>query len=354
MKKNITKLFFVAAAVVSFAAMTVSWSFGKKSSKKSAQISDARKQEVVVYTYDSFAGEWGPGPELCKRFKQKTGLTLTLVDCGDAIQAFNKAVLEKDSPQADVIIGIDNNLVDQAREAAILEPYTPKDARQVVPAELEAALGGDYLLTPFDYSHFAMIFDTQSKLPTPESLEDLTKDIYKKKIILMDPRTSTPGLGFLSWTAAVFGNKVDSYWRSLKPNILTMTSGWSEGWGMFLEGEAPLVISYTTSPAYNVEYDKNYRYKALLFAQGHVEQIEGYGLIKGAPNKEGAKKFMDFFISKEAQETLPLTQWMYPVNKAVDMPQSYTEAAPIPSKTLQASKAETDKALATAISIVSE
>lgn len=313
-----------------------------------------RLEEVVAYTYDSFAGEWGPGAELAEKFQQKTGKKLILIDCGEAIQALNKAVLEKEDAQADVIIGIDNNLASQARKQGVLEAYKPQNAEKLIDSRLEDELGGDWLLTPYDYSHFAMIFDTESGIEPPASLQDLTKDIYKKKIILMDPRTSTPGLGFLTWTASVFGDKAEDFWKALKPGILTMTSSWSEGWGMFMEGEAPLVVSYTTSPAYNVEYDKNYRYQALVFEEGHVEQVEGYGLVNGAPNKEGAKLFMDFLISEEAQATIPLTQWMYPANKDVQLPQSYKDAAPIPGKTLESQGERAEKILNAVIDIVSK
>lgn len=325
-----------------------------ESTASTKNIPPERLEEVVAYTYDSFAGEWGPGAELAEKFLKKTGKKLTLIDCGEAVQVMNKAFMEKDNPQADVIIGIDNNLASKIRELDILEAYRPKDARKIINQRLEDELGGDWLLTPYDYSHFSMIFDTESGLEAPASLEDLTKDIYKKKIILMDPRTSTPGLGFLTWTVSIYGTKAGDYWKKLKPSILTMTSSWSEGWGMFMDGEAPLVVSYTTSPAYNVEYDKNYRYKALVFEQGHVEQVEGYGLIKNAPNTEGAKLLMDFLISAEAQNALPLTQWMYPVNREISLPQSYIEAAPIPGKTLESDGPGAQKILDSVIDIVSK
>ncbi|MCR5762059.1 MAG: thiamine ABC transporter substrate-binding protein [Treponema sp.] len=324
------------------------------SEESSKSVSPKRLKEIVVYTYDSFAGEWGPGPELINKFESKTGYKLTLVDCGDSIQAFNRAVLEKDSPQADVIIGIDNNLAPKARSAGILEEYEPKDSSLIIDKNLREALGNDNLLTPYDYSHFAMIYDTQSSVPEPKSLEDLASDVYKKKIILMDSRTSTPGLGFLAWTVSVFGDGYLDYWKQLKPNILSMTSGWSEGWGMFMNGEAPLVISYTTSPAYNVEYEDNSRFIALVFDEGHVQQVEGYGLLKGAQNPKGAKAFMDYLITEEAQNILPLTQWMYPVNKNVTLPESYKKAAPIPSKTLKTDSAATEKAVSEIQSLMAQ
>ena len=312
---------------VSFMALSFSSCNSKKNDVK-------QTKNVIVYTYDSFAADWGPGEALTKAFKEETGYKQTIVKCGEPVQPLNRAILEKDNVRADVILGIDNNLAPQARAAGILVPYLPKDAESIVDQSLRAELGDDNLLTPFDYSHFALIYDTESSVPAPKCLEDLTKPEYAKKLILMDPRMSSPGLGFLAWTVGVFGDSYKDFWKKLSPSVMTMTSGWSEGWGMFLNGEAPLVISYTTSPAYNVEYDKNYRYQALVFDQGHVQQVEGYGLLAGAHNPEGAKAFMDFMISTKAQEILPLTQWMYPVNKNVALPQSYKDAAPVPAKTL--------------------
>ena len=346
MKINTFKSIILISSIA-LLSLTVAACSKKEESKASVQ--ETPKKEVVVYSYDSFVGEWGPGPELEKLFEQKTGLDLVFVDCGDAVQAYNKALLEKDNVRADVIVGIDNNLADKARASGILEPYTPKDAvsniSSTVASFAQSALGNDGLLTAYDYGHFAMIYDSESSVPAPSSLEDLTKDIYKKKIILMDGRTSTPGLGFVAWTLAVYGDDYESYWKALAPNILTMTSGWSEGWGMFQNGEAPLCVSYTTSPAYCVEYEDTDRYKTLVFDQGHVLQVEGYGLLKNAPNPDGAKLFMDFLISKEAQEVLPLTQWMYPVNPNVEMPESYKTAAPIPDKTLSVDSAKVNSAL---------
>jgi len=315
-----------------------------KKSKKSAK-ADKRANEVVVYTYDSFISEWGPGPEIQKLFEAKTGYKLTWVDCGDGVQVLSRAVLEKDNVQADVILGLDNNISAKAIKEGILASYKPANADKVIEKTVVEQLGSGWYLTPYDYSHFAMIFDTRSGLPAPTSLDDLLNPVFEKKIILMDPRTSTPGLGFVAWTVAVYGDKVVDYWKALKPNILTMAPGWSAGYGLFKKGEAPLVISYTTSPASHIEYDNIDYFVAPVFEQGHSIQVEGAGVLKGAPNKKGAEAFLDFLISDEAQATLPLTQWMNPANKNVELPESYKIAAPIPSKTLSADPAVTEKAV---------
>ena len=284
----------------------------------------ARQNEVLVYAYDSFVAEWGPGPALAALFNEKTGLTLTFVDTGDAVQTFSRAVLEKDAPQADAIAGVDNNLLARAKEAGIARAYKPANAA-AIPAHL--LLDPAWEFTPFDWSYFALIYNTEFGITPPASLKDLTKREYEKKLILLDPRVSTPGLGFAAWTVAEFGDAYLDYWRALKPNILSMAPGWSAGYGgLFLQGEAPLVISYTTSPPYHVEYDETTQYKALIFEGGHPMQIEFAAVLKGAPNPGGGEAFVDFLLSVEAQDILPQTQWMYPANKNAALPPSFSAA----------------------------
>ena len=303
----------------------------KKSSK--AKVDPTRLQEVVVYTYDSFCGEWGSGPEIARLFEEKTGIKVNFIDCGDGVQILSKALIEKADPYADVLLGLDNNLTDKAAESGVFESFKPSNA-DVLAAGLEDALGGKWLMTPYDYSPFAIIWNSLSGLEAPSCLEDLTKPEYAKKIIIMDSKTSTLGVGFEEWVKAVYKDKADDYFARIKPSLLTVAPGWSVGYGMFTDGEAPLCFSYTTSPAYHVEYGEGDQYKALVFTDGHVMQVEGAAIVKGAPNLEGAKKFMDFLISDEAQNLIPLTQWMFPANKNVELPASYEAAAPVP-KTIE-------------------
>ena len=323
MKKTFLSIIFISAVSAAFFV-----SCSKKEAKKE------EPKEVTAYSYDSFAGEWGAAAEIARLFEEETGYRLNVINCGEAVSVLGRAVEEKYSVKADVIIGIDNNLASRARSEGILSPYIPTGSENIS-YRLFKELGGDNLLTPYDYAHFAVIYNKNSGIPAPESLEDLTKDIYKGKIALMDPRTSTVGLGFLSWTVSVYGDNAPDYWKRLAPSILSLTPGWSSGWGMFTKGEVPLVISYTTSPASIIEYDGKDYAQALVFEQGHVEQVEGIGILKNAPNRKGAELFVDFFISEKAQALLPLTQWMNPANRVADLPECYKKGAPVPEVTLE-------------------
>ncbi|MEL3907219.1 MAG: thiamine ABC transporter substrate-binding protein [Treponema sp.] len=310
---------------------------------------DDGDKTVVVYTYDSFAAEWGPGPEIAKRFKEQTGYTVQYVICEDSGAVLSKAIAEKKNPRADVLLGINTFLVDRVRKEAVLEPYhSPNIGKGILKSVI---MTDDHLLTPYDWGYFTVMYDSGSKLPPPQSLEDLTKPEYAKSLVIMDPRTSAPGLGFAAWTKAVYGNDYLGYWKRLMPSILTMSHSWSAGYGLFTAGEAPLVVSYTTSMAYHIRYDNTDRYKALSFPEGHILEIEGMGLVKNAPHRAGGQAFIDFMLSERAQEVLPETQWMYPVNTNVRHPESF-KAVPLPKKALTLSGTEAESAVDPIISVL--
>ncbi|MDR0389116.1 MAG: thiamine ABC transporter substrate-binding protein [Spirochaetaceae bacterium] len=265
---------------------------------------------VVVWIYDSFGSEWGPGPEIKKRFEAETGLNLEFVVHGDAGELLSRLLLEGDEAGADVILGIDQNMLSRALSSGLFESYTPAGFDRLIP---DVKVDSTRHLIPFDYSYFAFVYDSEFLPDPPRSLEELTEARFAKKIILLDPRTSSPGQGFFAWTREVYGSSWPEYWRRLAPSILTVASGWSSGYGLFTAGDAPLVLSYTTSPSYHLEYEDTERYKAAIFSGGHPLQVELAGLLQAAPNKENGRRFMDFMLSPSFQETIPLGNWMYPV-----------------------------------------
>ena len=293
-------------------------------------VSHAKEPDLVIYTYDSFVAEWGPGPKVVPKFEKMYNVKVQLVSVGDAGQVLNRAILEKKRPKADIILGTDNNLLSKALEADILVPYKPKGISHI-PADL--LFDGSYRIIPFDHGYFAVVYDSKKLTDPPNSLEDLAHPRFRGKFILEDPRTSSPGLGFLLWTIAVYGERYLDYWERLKPNILTITEGWDTAYGLFTSGEAPMVLSYTTSPAYHVEYEDTTRFRAAIFEEGNYLQIEGMGILKKAPHPDLARKFMDYVITEAFQEEIPLTNWMYPVNPDVRTPESF-RYAPKPKKSL--------------------
>ena len=286
---------------------------GACSGERSVNGGDPRSavsNNLVIWTYNSFISEWGPGPEISRLFKEQTGIEINWVSHGNSGAVLSRLLLDREQSGADIIIGIDQNQAPRILESGLLEAYRPS-AYRIIPAEL--ILDQQFRLIPFEYSFFAINYDSGRLSDPPRSLEDLTHPRFERRLILIDPRTSNVGLGFFGWVKEVYGDGWQDYWRRLRPSILTITEGWSSAYGLFTKGEAPMVLSYTTSPAYHLEYENSERYKAAIFTDGHPLQIEIAGLLKAAKNKSNAKIFLDFMISPDFQNIIPLTNWMYTV-----------------------------------------
>jgi thiamine transport system substrate-binding protein len=286
---------------------------------RQAANSSSSSKELVIWTYDSFNSEWGPGPEVARVFEEKTGIKITWVSPGDAGEIVSRLLLEGRGANADIILGVDQNLAPRVLGSGLLEAYRPVGAENI---SSELVLDTGFRLTPFDYSYFAIVYDSEKLPAPPRSLEELTAPQYRQSLILLDPRTSSPGLGFFGWVKEVYGSSWQDYWRRLRPSILTVAEGWSSGYGLFTRGEAPMVLSYTTSPAYHLEYEDTEQYKAAIFTDGHALQIEAAGLLAAAKNKDNAKLFLDFMLSNDFQNIIPLTNWMYPVTD-IPLPSSF-------------------------------
>ena len=279
------------------------------------------EQKLVIYSYDSFEYL---ASEVIPKFEEKYGVKVELQLIGDAGEVLNRLILEKDNPRADLVIGIDNSLLAKAIEAEVLEPYKPENIN-LVPESL--IFDSTFHLTPYDYGYIAINYREDMVQNPPKGLEDLTKPEWRGKLVIEDPRTSSPGAAFLLWTIAVYGDDgYLYYWEKLKENDVHIVKGWTEAWTAFMNGEFPLVLSYATSPAATVYYDNITYVKAVAFEEGNYMQIEGAGILMGAKNKELAKKFIEFMLTEDFQSAIPTNQWMYPVNPNVKLPEVFEYA----------------------------
>ena len=264
-------------------------------------------ETLTIYTYEGFPADYGPGPAIKTVFEKDCQCTLEWVTAGDGVALLNRLKLEGANSRADIVLGLDTNLTAEARATGLFEAHgiTPKDLAIPMPWTDDEFL-------PFDFAHFAVVYDTQKMKTPPASLAELVEGSADQKIALEDPRTSTPGLGFLLWMKQVYGDQAPAAWAKLKGRILTVAPGWTEAYGLFTKGEAPMVLSYTTSPAYHVIAEKTDRYQAASFSEGHYLQIEVAGLVKSSTHKDLARKFLAFMLTPGFQDAIPTGNWMFP------------------------------------------
>jgi thiamine transport system substrate-binding protein len=143
------------------------------------------------------------------------------------------------------------------------------------------------------------------------------------RIVIQDPRTSTPGLGLLTWMKALYGDDVENNWSKLNKKIISVTKGWTDAYyNFFMAGEADIVLSYTSSPAAHIMFEENYDISASTFAEGNYISVEFAGILKSSTNKEMANNFLNFMLSDDFQSIIPSTNIMYPVTN-IKLPDAY-------------------------------
>lgn len=271
-----------------------------------ATLAQADTPVLTVMTYDSFASEWGPGPQIEKGFEATCGCDVRFVTAGDGAALLARVQLEGAQSDGDVVLGLDTNLTAAATASGLFTPHG-QPAVTGLPVAYD-----DPLFLPFDWGWFAFVYD-KTRLPEPpKSLQALAASDLR--ILIQDPRSSTPGLGLVMWVKAAYGDRAPDIWATLADNIVTVTPGWSEAYGMFLEGEADMVLSYTTSPAYHLIAETDDTKAAAAFDEGHYLQVEVAGILAGSDQPDLARAFLAYLTGDAAQSVIPTTNWMYPAN----------------------------------------
>lgn len=272
-----------------------------------AGTAQAQDRTLLVYTYDSFISEWGPGPVIEGAFEATCDCDLQFVGAGDGAALLSRIRLEGGRSEADVVLGIDTSLMAEATATGQFAAHGIEATGLTLPIAW-----ADPTFLPYDWGHFAFVYDTTKLTDPPASFEALAAAPEDLKIVIQDPRSSTPGLGLLMWVKAAYGDRAPEIWEGLAPHIVTVTKGWSEAYGMFLEGEADMVLSYTSSPAYHRIAEGDQTKAAAIFDEGHYLQVEVAGILETSDQPELARDFLRFVLTEGFQSVIPETNWMYP------------------------------------------
>ncbi|WP_020138777.1 thiamine ABC transporter substrate-binding protein [Streptomyces sp. 351MFTsu5.1] len=330
---NNKKLF---AAVVGLGLVTLSACGSSSSSDSSSGSGSTGSKTVTLVSHDS----WAVSKGVLADFEKKSGYKVKVLEDGDAGQAVNKAILTKDNPQGDVFFGVDNTLLSRALDNGLFQPYEAKGAGTI---KAGYRVDGDKV-TPIDTGDICVNYDkawfSEHKLQPPTSYDDLVKPAYKNLLVTENASTSSPGLGFLLGSAAKYGDEGwQGYWKKLKANGVKVVDGWEQAYNEEFSGSAggkkakadrPLVVSYASSPPAEVIYaDPKPATAPTGVADGTCfRQIEYAGLLSNAKNTKGGKAFLDFLLTKEFQQDMPLNMFVYPVVQGAQVPAEFTKYGP--------------------------
>ena len=283
--------------------------------------SSLRAEKLTIYTYDSFVSEWGPGPIVEKIFEDKYEIDLQFIAVDSAATLLNKIILEGKNTKADLVLGLDMNLFNAAEKSELFVYHNLKNINNklTLPLNWESDI-----FVPYNYGYFAFVYNNKTLKNPPLSMEDLINKT-DARIVIQDPRTSTPGLGLLTWMKALYGDSAQNKWSQLNKKIIAVTKGWTDAYyNFFMAGEADIVLSYSTSPAAHIMFEEDYDISASTFKEGNYISVEFAGILNSSKNKQMANKFLDFMISDDFQKVIPGTNIMYPVTN-VEIPEAFNK-----------------------------
>ncbi len=278
----------------------------------SAGIVMAQNPILTVYAPDYFTSEWGPGPSIEAKFEETCNCDLVF----SAGELLPRLVLEGQNTKADVVIGLNTDITKKARELGIFSPHNQDNSRLNLPVEWD-----DEIFLPFDWSYVSFVFDT-TKTNLPNNFEELASLPEDIKIVIQDPRSSISGLALVLWIKQIYG----------------VTKGWSEAYGLFTDGEAAGVLSFTTSPAYHIAVEEDNTKQAAIFKEGHYPFFELAAKVKSSENDVLSSMFMKFILSDEFQDLIPMTNWSYPSAQAVEKWPSVFSDLPMPQSAVYLSE----------------
>ncbi len=275
---------------------------------------------VTLVTHDSFA----ISQSVLDQFTADTGITVKILQSGDAGAALNQAILTKDNPQGDVFYGVDNTFVSRAFDEDLFVPYASPALDAVVDPSVE--IDPEHRVTPIDTGDVCLNYDkaalAAAGVEPPKTLDDLTDPAYAGMLVVENPATSSPGLAFLLATVAAYGdNGWQDYWRALTANDVEVAAGWEEAYNGSFSGSAgssgdrPLVVSYASSPPAEVIYAEQPLDDAptAVVVDSCYRQIEFAGILSGTKHEQAAQQLVDFMLSPAFQGDIPLNMFVYPV-----------------------------------------
>ncbi len=277
-------------------------------------------EKLTIYTYDSFVSEWGPGPIIEKIFEEKHNADIEFVAVDSAATLLNKVILEGDTTKADIVLGLDMNLFDLAEQSELFTSHNINNINNIINVPLKWESNK---FVPYNYGYFSFVYNEANLESPPKSMDELINST-NARIVIQDPRTSTPGLGLLTWMKALYGDKAGDEWKKLNKKIISVTKGWTDAYyNFFMAGEADMVLSYTTSPAAHIMFEERHDILATTFEEGNYISIEFAGILNNSQNKDLANKFLNFMLSEEFQSVIPSTNIMYPVTNINDLPEAF-------------------------------
>jgi len=274
----------------------------------------SKSREVLIYTSDS--GIDAMLQKSAKIWTDRTNVEVTWVSPGGSGAVVQKAIQEKDQPQADIIIAsVPSILV--AKENEAIEKYVPPNAEHI-PSVFKDA---DGYFTGWFAFYNCFVYNPDFVPEPPKTLQDLLDPAFKDKIIYPDPRTSGNGIRFVASLVAIMGeNEAFQFLKELEKNVIghpTLVQS-----SMIDRGEAWIAV-HDSSVSLTDYFNESMTKQVMFFTEeGTIAGYVAIALTKGAPNANEAKEFLNFLLGEEAQIFVATEGYGMPTREGVELPEN--------------------------------
>lgn len=292
---------------------------------------------LTVYTYSSFmaygANKTQAFNTVFGAFEQQYGVKIVVKTPSAGL--LNTLKSQKNSPQADIVIGLTNMNGVQAANQGLLVNYTPPADSYINSSLLNEMGSASNYITPYEYSYLGIDYNrsfTGGNF-TP-SFANLTTATNASNLLLENPTTDDTGLGFLLWEIAYYKYVLNENWTKWWNETQAYTTGhiydsWDTAFGYYGTGNSTnLLVSYLTDPAYNSYFGYgNGTGSAVTYHNGKAygwRTIYGLGIVNGSKNLQLDREFVNYFLSPNVQNEIPTNEWMYPANSTITLPPSFS------------------------------
>lgn len=252
---------------------------------------EARAQRVVAYT----AHEDTIIAEMTARFEQETGMEIEFIKMGSG-DVIRRVVAESSNPQADIIWSIGGEALEA--NSGVLEPYIPKEWDRIADVY---KVGTNWL--PYTGIMNVFIVNTNMTQPglRPQSWTDLADPRLKGYVSTARADQSGSAYMQLANVLSVYGNRGWEVYESIMKNFVLSTSS---GAISRLVNDGEMVVGVTLEDNAHRFVQGGGPVTIVYPSDGTIAAPDGIALIKGAPNPDAGKRFIDWALSKSTQDFL--------------------------------------------------
>src|ERR1700736_3250751 len=216
-------------------------------------------------------------------------------------QTLSQLIAEKANPVADIAYyGVNFGM--KAKTAAVVDSYKPKGWEEV-PSGLKDP-DGDWTTIHSGTLGLFVNKDALGGKPVPACWKDLLKPDYKGMVGYLVPSSAAVGyVGAVAINLALGGSASNfdpaiNFFKELRKNDPIVPKQTS--YARVVSGEMPILLDYDFN-AYRAKYSEKGNFEFVIPCEGSVVFPYVAGLVKNAPDKEKAKKVLDYLLSDKGQ-----------------------------------------------------